>query len=170
MHVTVAASTLLRTDEAPGHLDGFGPITAEASRRVSTEGPWRRLLIEPVGGQLLDYGRSTYTPPADLTAYVSTRDVTCGFPTCQHPARAGDIDHKHPYNDGGTTSATNTWVLHHGHHFGKTHHDFAIHTDPDGTTWWTTPAGHTYPVEPESLGPITITPATATRTAEPVPF
>ena len=170
VNVTVSAFTLLGADDDPAHLDGFGAITADAARRISTEGPWRRLLVEPVGGQLLDYGRTTYAPPADLTAFVITRDVTCRFPTCVHPARHGDIDHKYPYERGGDTSATNTWALHDGHHFGKTHHRFTIHTDADGTTWWTTPAGHTYPVEPESLGPITASPATATRTAEPVPF
>ncbi len=154
VHVTVPVTTLIGLNEQPGHLDGFGPITADTARHISTEGPWRQLISDPAGGQILDYGRTTYAPPADLTAFVITRDRTCRFPTCHHPARRSDIDHKQPFAQGGTTTPTNTWALHRGHHLGKTHHAFSLITDPDGVTWWTTPAGHTYPTEPETIGPL----------------
>lgn len=169
--VTVAASTLFGADEQPGWLDGFGPITADASRRISTEGPWRRLLTDPVTRELLDYGRTTYAPPARLAAFVAARDRTCRLPTCEHPATAADIDHKQPFNRGGATSAANTWALHDAHHFARTHHGYTIHTDARGITWWTTPAGLHYAVDPEIIGPVT-TPsaAAATFVDEPAPF
>ncbi len=56
-----------------------------------------------------------------------------------------------------------------------TYHGHTVHTD-HGTTWWTAPAGHTYPVEPELVGAIVARPPdppdpSATRNApEPPPF
>ncbi|PSL05350.1 uncharacterized protein DUF222 [Haloactinopolyspora alba] len=151
VHVTVGVTTLLGADDQPGELEGFGPITADVARRISTEGTWRRLLTEPTGGRLLDYGRTTYSPPADLADFVTTRDRTCRFPTCTRSARGSDIDHIRPYRHAGTTSAGNTWTLHRGHHIGRTHHGFELHTDEHGITSWKTPAGHHYAVDPEAV-------------------
>ncbi|PZF81409.1 HNH endonuclease signature motif containing protein, partial [Jiangella anatolica] len=101
---------------------------------------------------------------AHLAAHVVVRDRTCRFPTCHRPAILAEIDHRIPYERGGTTDPDNTWALHTGHHRAKTWHRFATATDLHGTTWWITPAGHRYPVEPEAIGPI------RTRIPEPVPF
>jgi hypothetical protein len=70
IHVTVAASTLLGCDEQPAELGGYGPITAEAARRIAADrsGTWRRILTDPTTGQVLDYGRRTYRPPAKHNA------------------------------------------------------------------------------------------------------
>src|SRR5215470_17063350 len=65
IQVTVQLSTLPGCDNQPAHLDGYGPITA---------------------GQLLDYGRTTYRPPTNLTDHVTARDQTCTFPGCRHAA------------------------------------------------------------------------------------
>ncbi|PSL08329.1 uncharacterized protein DUF222 [Haloactinopolyspora alba] len=154
VQVTVALSTLIGVDEQPGRLDGFGPVTAEVSRRVSAEGPWRRLLTDPAHGRLLEYGRDTYAPPAELASFVAARDRTCRFPTCDRPARDADIDHIRPFDQGGTTDAVNTWSLHDGHHFGKTHHDFTAYIDSSGEAWWVTPAGRCYPASAEMVGPL----------------
>lgn len=157
-HTTRTATSDASANIADGptapYLHGFGPVTASAVRRVATEGALRRLLTDDADGRLLEYGRSTYTPPQELADYVIARDVTCRFPTCHAPARHGDIDHKHPWDNGGTTGASNTWALHDGHHLGKTHHGFRIYADTAGTTWWITPAGHGYRVDPETVGPI----------------
>ncbi len=154
VQVTVPITALLGDDSVPGELDGYGPITAGTARRITGDATLRRLLTDPADGRLLDYGRTTYSPPADLAAHVVARDRTCRFPTCHRPATEAEIDHQIPYAAGGTTSAGNTWALHPGHHRAKTWHRFTITTDPEGTTWWTTPAGRRYPVEPEAIGPI----------------
>ncbi len=174
VHVTVPITALLGDDSVPGELDGYGPITAAAARRITGDATLRRLLTDPVDGRLLDYGRTTYSPPADLAAHVVTRDRTCRFPTCHRTATEAEIDHQTPYAAGGTTSADNTWALHPGHHRAKTWHRFTVTTGPRGTTWWTTPAGRRYPVEPEAIGPIGAR-APERRPAgdshlEPVPF
>lgn len=153
VNVTVALSTLLGFDQQPGYLEGFGPITPATVRRICGEAMLRRMVTDPVDGTLLDYGRTTYAVPQDLIDFVIARDVTCRFPTCHRSARSGDLDHRHPWHDGGHTSAANLWSLDEGHHLGKTVHGFTIRTDPDtGAHLWVTPAGHTYPAEPEIIG------------------
>jgi hypothetical protein len=37
VQVTVAASTLLGTDNQPGQLTGYGPITATQARRIAAD-------------------------------------------------------------------------------------------------------------------------------------
>lgn len=174
VHVTVPIHALTGAADTPGHLDGFGPITADTARHITADATLRRLLTDPADGRLLHYGRTTYTPPTDLAAHVITRDRTCRFPTCHHPATDADIDHQIPYAHGGTTSPDNTWALHDRHHRAKTWHHFTITTDAHGTTWWTTPAGHHYPVDSEAIGPV-LAPTSqhqpaVTTPGEPVPF
>nr|WP_246401565.1 HNH endonuclease signature motif containing protein [Jiangella mangrovi] len=171
VHVTVPITALAGVDETPAELDRFGPIPAATARRIAADATLRRLLTDPADGRLLEYGRTTYAPPADLAAHVVARDRTCRFPTCHRPATEAEIDHRIPWAAGGTTGEANTWALHGGHHRAKTWHGYRIVTDTTGTTWWTTPAGHRYPVEPETIGPILATrpPAPATPAAKPPP-
>lgn len=154
VHVTVPIDALAGADDVPGELDGYGPITAAAARRVAAEATERRLLTDPADGRQLEYGRTIYAPPVGLAAHVVARDRTCRFPTCHRPATEAEIDHRVAYAQGGTTDPDNTWALHDGHHRAKTWHGFTVATDPHGTTWWLTPAGRRYPVDPEVVGPI----------------
>ncbi|TDD98848.1 HNH endonuclease signature motif containing protein, partial [Jiangella asiatica] len=174
---TVPINTLAGADDQPGWLDGHGPITATTARRIAADATLRRLLTDPATGEVLEYGHTTYAPPAALAAFVTARDATCRFPTCDRPSGEADIDHVVPYRHGGTTGATNTWLLHRAHHLDRTHHGHIIRTDPDGTRWWTTPAGFTYPTEPEAIGPITASRPTGSTSApgasqplQPPPF
>nr|WP_246400908.1 HNH endonuclease signature motif containing protein [Jiangella mangrovi] len=174
VHVTVPITALAGVDETPAELDGFGPIPAATARRIAADATLRRLLTDPADGRLLEYGRTTYAPPADLAAHVVARDRTCRFPTCHRPATEAEIDHRVPWAAGGTTDPANTWALHGGHHKAKTWHGYRIVTDTTCTTWWTTPAGHRYRVEPETIGTVlAAAPApmpTAPAPQEAVPF
>lgn len=149
----------------PAELDGFGPVTATAARRVLDRGMAYRILTDPVGRPLA-YASKKYRPSTELAEHVVLRDVTCRFPTCSVPARVSDLDHRLPWRQGGATEPANLWALHRGHHFGKTHHRFRIAADTmTGELCWITPAGHRYPVHPD-LQPLI--PQAAT-TAEPQP-
>jgi hypothetical protein len=106
IHVTVPYSTLIGLDDHPGELTGYGPIPASIARRIAAGGVWRRLLTDPATGALLDYGRTTYQPPADLRDHVITRDRTCILPACSQPAHRCQLDHTIRYPDG-PTAATN---------------------------------------------------------------
>jgi Domain of unknown function (DUF222) len=95
--VIVPITMLLGLDEQPGELVGHGPIPADLAREIAAEGAWRRLLTDPASGSLLDYGRTTYTPPAGLADFVRARDMHCRFPTCGQRATTADLDHTIPY-------------------------------------------------------------------------
>jgi hypothetical protein len=126
VHVTVAASTLLGLDEAPGELGGFGPIPAVLARELAsasapTSGTdvgagdgacnganrlcgddvtWQRILTDPVTGIATDVSRRTYRPGVVLGDLVRARDATCTFPGCRVPAPRCDLDHVEPFDHG----------------------------------------------------------------------
>ncbi len=153
IQVTVAATTLLGLDETPAELAGYGPISADAARRIAASGTWRRLLTDPATGALLDYGHTTYRPPADLTRYLIARDQVCGFPGCSAPARRCDLDHCLCYRDGGTTCRFNVGPLCRRHHRLKHQTDWHLERHPDESWTWTSPTGRTYHLRPPSQAP-----------------
>jgi hypothetical protein len=150
IQVTVAASTLLGCDEQPAELDGYGPITAQTARRIAADrsGTWRRILTDPASGQVLDYGRKTYRPPANLADHVIARDRTCVFPHCRRPARHCEIDHGDPWCTGGHTNADALHPLCTRHHHARHNAGWTVQRTDDGSYLWTDPTGHTYPVHP----------------------
>ncbi len=117
--VVVPITTLLGLDDYPGELVGHGPIPAGVAREIAAQGSWRRLLTDPASGTVLDYGRTTYTPPAGLADFVRARDLRCRFPTCGQPATTTDLDHTIPYPDGPTSEGNLHASCH--HHRLKTH-------------------------------------------------
>ena len=150
IEVLVGLSTLLGQDDEPGWLNGYGPISAGYARELAHDptGTWRRLLTDPVSGQLLDYGTTRYRPPRQLAEHVIARDGECGFPFCSHPARRSDLDHIKPYPQG-ETSAANLQPLHRRHHNAKTRAGWLAHRDDStGTTHWTSPQGRRYRTSP----------------------
>ncbi|HEY3715105.1 MAG TPA: DUF222 domain-containing protein [Jatrophihabitantaceae bacterium] len=146
IQVTVALSTLLGEDEQPGELAEHGPIPASLARHLAADesGTWRRLVTDPVTGQLLDYGHDIYRPPKDLAEFVIARDQACTFPGCNRPAHHCDLDHRIPYSKGGTTSSENIGALCERHHIGKHQAGWTSHRHDDGTTEWISPTRHTY--------------------------
>jgi hypothetical protein len=167
VRVTIPASALLGLDQAPGHLDGYGPVPAETARVIATDATWQRLLTDPVTGILTDYSTTTYQPGKVLRAAVEARDGTCTFLWgCDLPASRCDLDHIQPFdhkdrnNHGGEsrsrggddqrgqTNADNLHALCRKHHLLKTHAGWGIVRDPEtAITTWTTPTGrvHTRP-------------------------
>lgn len=146
VNVVVALSTLAGTDDEPGWIDGYGPITAQAAREIAHDptGTWRRLITDPVSSRLLDYGTTRYRPPTHLAAHVIARDGQCGFPFCSHRADTADLDHIAPYPEG-STAAENLQPLHRRHHNAKTEAGWKASRDVDTeTTTWTSPQGRVY--------------------------
>ncbi|MFD2793025.1 HNH endonuclease [Promicromonospora vindobonensis] len=171
VRVTIPASALLGLDQAPGHLDGYGPVPAETARIIATDATWQRLLTDPVTGILTDYSTTTYQPGKVLRAAVEARDGTCTFLWgCDLPASRCDLDHIQPFdhkdknNQGGEnrsrngddhrgqTNADNLHTLCRKHHLLKTHAGWGIVRDPlTGVTTWTTPTGRTHTRPPTVL-------------------
>jgi hypothetical protein len=140
-----------------------------ASPRPS--GTWRRLITDETG-RLLDYGRSTYRPPKDLTDHVIARDRTCRFKNCNRQACRCEIDHILAWDDGGPTNEPNLHGLCSRHHHAKHDAGWRPKRLPDGGIEWTSPTGHRY-TEPPATYPIDHTtdpPAPAESDPDPPPF
>jgi hypothetical protein len=163
VQVTIALSTLLGLDDQPGELDGSGPIPASLARRIAADetGTWRRLVTDETG-HLIDYGRTTYRPPKDLADHVIARDRACRFPNCNRKAGRCDLDHRRPWEQGGTTSEANLDALCSRHHHGKHEAGWTPRRLDDGATEWSGPTGHRY-VEEAATYPID-------RTTDPPPY
>lgn len=160
INVTVALSTLMGLDDAPAELAGFGPIPADQARALATEGPWRRLVTDPLSGRVLDVGRARYRPPRDLVQHVVARDQVCAGPGCSTPAEACDLDHTTEYNGppangsalNGGTAHHNLGPLSHRCHRLKTDGGFTLQQVEPGVFEWRTPAGLVYRVVPGDHG------------------
>ncbi|NHC14598.1 DUF222 domain-containing protein [Motilibacter deserti] len=152
VRVTVSAETLLGLSDSPGELDGHGPIPAEMARELAADGAWRRWLVEPRTGELLDIGSETYRPGARLAAFIAARDRTCRGPGSGYPARLADLDHVVPF-DGSNTTRANLQPLRRRWHNAKTHGGWQSSRAPDGSTTWTSPLGRQYVIPPERLDP-----------------
>ncbi|MFC8732029.1 DUF222 domain-containing protein [Luteimicrobium sp. NPDC057192] len=163
VHVTIAASTLLGLDDAPGDLRGFGPIPAALARELAAgEGvTWQRILTDPATGIATDLSRRTYRPGVVLGEFVRARDATCTFPGCRVPAVRCDLDHVEPFvhperadrrteassPPPGQTRADNLHPVCRRHHNLKTHHGWSTTREPvTGRVSWTAPTGHVHDV------------------------
>jgi hypothetical protein len=167
VRVTVPASVLLGLDDAPGDLNGFGPIPADTARLIAQDATWQRLVTDPVTGVLIDYSTTAYQPGRVLRAAVEARDDTCTLPGCDTPAERCDLDHIEPFDHDhqrenhsvaagaaghGQTSAWNLHALCRRHHLLKTHAGWGVVRDPaTGITTWTTPTGRTHHRPPTVL-------------------
>jgi hypothetical protein len=153
IQIVMSHSTLLGADDQPADLIGHGPIPASLAREASAEAVWRRIVTDPLSGTALDYGRTTYHPPAGLADHVRVRDVTCRFPGCRRRAADAELDHAQPWAAGGETTAANLHALCLHHHLLKGHAGWRITTHPDGRLTWTTPTGHRHTTAPHDYGP-----------------
>jgi len=159
VRVSVAASTLLGSDDLPAILAGHGPIPASMARALAADpdAVWQRLFTDPGSGVLTDVSSRSYRPSEALRAAVVARDVTCTFPGCQVPAASSDLDHVDPFDPAGTgpqTHGVNLHALCRTHHRAKTVGGWEVSRDPaSGATTWTAPTGHQFERDPVRQDP-----------------
>jgi hypothetical protein len=156
VQVVVPADTLLGIGNEPGSVAGVGPITPTQARHLVDTGAgfsdvlFRRLLIDPTNGLLVDVSEKQYRPSNALDRAVRARDQVCRFPGCCRPAatkRAGtDLDHTIPWPRGETT-ASNLAVLCRHHHRLKHSPGWSVTLAADGVMRWTTPSGKSFVTE-----------------------
>lgn len=163
LQVTVDLATLMGLDDAPAHVTMPSgtpePVTAEALRELLSDPhipvTLRRLITEPIRGDVLDRGRTSYRVPDDLRDFLVSRDGTCRFPGCPRRAERCDIDHIVPWDAGGTTDRANLMPLCRRHHLLKTFGEWSdVERRDDGTVVWRAPDGRpvvTHPWRP-SIG------------------
>ncbi|HEX3336378.1 MAG TPA: DUF222 domain-containing protein [Jatrophihabitans sp.] len=174
VNITVTLSSLLALDQQPGELAGYGPVPASLARAIALQpdATWRRVITDD-HGHLLDYGRTTYRPPAALADHLRARDHSCRFPVCNRCARHADLDHIIAWADGGPTSEANMHALCRRNHVLKHEAGWSITRLDDGASRWRSPTGHVYDKPPHTL-PIDTTIDALTQAADtdpdPPPF
>lgn len=146
VNITMDLPTALGLAENPAVLSDYGPIPASIARELAADGKWRRFVVDPVSGSLLDLGRETYEPPQALRDFLLARDRVCRFPGCRRPGHMTDIDHSQSWESGGETSAANLGLLCRRHHRMKTHGGWKIESNADGSCTWTSPQGKVHHV------------------------
>jgi hypothetical protein len=150
VQVIIPLTTLLGMDDEPGELAGHGPVTAATARDLAfaAGSTWRRLIVDPVSGYLLDYGRTTYRPPGPLADHVRARDVTCRTPNCPRPAAKCHLDHVISWPAGVTSDVNLAAKCEHDHrlkHEGNwTHRVSDDPRHPPGAIMLISPTGHVY--------------------------
>ena len=103
----------------------------------------------PDCGTILDFGRTTYRPPATVLDRINTRDQRCRFPGCPQPVTRCDHDHRTPWDDGGATCPCNLDTLCRYHHRVKTFTAWTADRDQHtNTLTWTSPLGRTHTDQP----------------------
>jgi hypothetical protein len=156
VQVVVPADTLLGVGNQPGSVAGVGPVTPAHARHLVGVGTgpldvvFRRLLVDPTNGLLVDVSEKQYRPSNALDRAVRARDQVCRFPGCCRPAstkRSGtDLDHTIPWPRGETT-ASNLAVLCRHHHRLKHSPGWSVALAADGVMRWTTPTGTSFVTE-----------------------
>lgn len=142
-----AMDTRSQDRELPApEIGGYGPIPPglAAELAFAAGSVWRRLVIDPVSGAVLDVGRRTYRPTAEIARHVIARDGYCVAPRCQVQAVNCDLDHTVAFfgDDLGSTSADNLAPLCRYHHRLKTFGGWSLVQESPGHFVWTTPLGH----------------------------
>ncbi len=147
--VTVPVLTLLGRSEEPGSLEGYGPIDADAARRIAARAPsFTRILTHPETGAVLSVGRDRYAVPKDLRTWLRVRDETCRFPGCNRNAGRADVDHVTDWQYGGGTDYGNLVHLCRSHHRVKHHTAWSSTSAGGGRVRWLAPSGHGYETQP----------------------
>ena len=150
MTVTIDLATLLGLRDGIAEIPGVGAIPASAARWLLADGaPLRRLVIDPVNGALLDYGRSTYLVPPPLADFLCAKNITSASPHSSLDSRTTDMEHNQPHHHGGTTDPINNTPVDRRWHRAKTHADWTYTKNPDtGTITWTSPTGLSCQIDP----------------------
>lgn len=145
----VPVLTAMGLDNAPGALDGYGPVDAETARELCAQAPgFIRILTDPADGATRSFGRTTYRVPAELKRFLRARDEVCRFVGCSRSAALCDIDHTVPWHEHGETVEANLAHLCRGHHRLKERGRWRVRHDPGGVLSWTSPTGRTYQTKP----------------------
>ena len=147
--VLISAGTLFGLDDNPAELNGAGPITAEAGRRLARQAlHWTGLVQDYSSGEILAVGRRRKVP-AGLKRWLQARDGTCRFPGCGVGTARAEIDHTIPWARGGLTAHGNLANLCPKHHLYKTLGFWRARQERPGVLEWISPLGRVYRTAPQ---------------------
>ena len=147
VHITASLDTLSRLSEAPGELEGYGPVIADITRQVvdaQHDAEWK-VSVTDNDGHLIHVGTTKRRPTKTIRRIVEAVNPTCVFPGCRMPSVDCDIDHRRPWYRGGVTCPCNLAPLCRRHHRAKDQGGWKLVKTIDGHQW-TTPLAHTYTI------------------------
>ena len=146
--VLIPADTLFGADDQPAELNGYGPISPEAARRLARQAlHWTGLVQDPSTGEILAVGRRRKVP-AGLKRWLQARDGTCRFPGCSVSIPRTEIDHTIPWAHGGATEHGNLANLCRKHHKYKSLGFWSAKQPVPGVLEWQSSFGLNYRVDP----------------------
>lgn len=133
--VIVDINTLTNTpadlDAMRCELHGGGTIDRILLEQLACTPDIRRVLVAG-GSEILDLGQAVrLATPAQRRA-IRIRDRGCVWPDCKRPPAMCEIHHIIPWQHGGPTDLANLALLC-NHHHRRTHRDWKLTQQPDGT-------------------------------------
>ena len=160
--VLIDAETLIGTDDKPAELNGYGPIAADAARRLAGQAlHWTGIVRDNSSGEILAVGRRRKVP-AGLRRWLQARDGTCRFPGCRVSTFRTEVDHTVPWGQGGQTDHGNLSNLCPKHHRLKTLGLWEARQPQPGKLEWVSPLGRRYSTAAQlDFGTTQVTPARA---------
>lgn len=115
LNIVVKAETI-GTDHVEGEVAETGMLLDSPTlNRLLCDCNLHRVLVDSAG-TILDYGRSTRTPPVNLFNALVVRDRHCRFPGCDRPPSWCDAHHVKWWRNKGETSLKNLVLLCSKHH------------------------------------------------------
>ena len=162
--VLIDAETLIGADDKPAELNGYGPIAADAARRLAGQALyWTGILRDNSSGEILAVGRRRKVP-AGLRRWLQARDGTCRFPGCRVSTFRTEIDHTVPWGQGGETDHGNLSNVCPKHHRLKTLGLWEARQPQPGKLEWVSPLGRQYSTAAQlDFGKTQVTPASAAK-------
>jgi hypothetical protein len=89
-----------------------------------------------------------YHPSRKLAHLIRARNGRCTAPGCTRPAARCDLDHTHPWDQGGPTCGCNLAPLCRHHHRCKQAEGWSLEQPEPGVLVWRTPSGRAYVTAP----------------------
>ncbi|MGW4489036.1 DUF222 domain-containing protein [Amycolatopsis sp. NPDC004368] len=142
--------TYLGLNDKPAEMSGHGHVPAELARHIAT-GPnttLRRIITDPLTGQVIEVGKFRYRPSIDVGEFVRVRDRECRQPGCPRPAH-DCLTERTPTKADSATDADGTLSYCLRHRRLKNRADWHYQVIDDGKLVITTPTGQ----EVESIPP-----------------
>jgi hypothetical protein len=147
VELRVDLETLSGLTEAPGELQGFGPVIADIARQVAREQrhcPWTFAVTDPVTGIPVHTGVTRRRPNRETRRLVEARNPSCVFPGCRRPASDCDLDHRRAWSERGPSCECNLVPLCRRHHRCRHRLGWRHSPLPRGDHLWISPLGHRY--------------------------
>ncbi len=147
VEITVDLATLIRLDEHPGDLAGYGPVVADIARQIAlrhVDGEWTYTITDPDSALPVACGLARRRPSVAQHRAVVSRNRRCVFPGCRMPAKQCDVDHTIRFADGGPTTTCNLAPLCKHHHTTRHRFNWTYRRLPNADHLWTSPLRHTH--------------------------